>query len=250
VPTGVIKTAQAAEWKMQGWMLGKAPSALSTEPKGPPTVNSSAASLDTSSATSTLSSYDLPEGQPLPEETLAYIDYTDRISPPLPGSEPSDYPLSRRAVSPLPNLADSAGSTRTPPSTPGRVDLGTALLRACHAESQGGAADLLAIMKKTNEWGFSYTDVKLPVKVWYGDRDEKINEKSASLPLSTQVRLTGQLTFRGCLVLAGVRWLEKELDRCTLVIKKNEGHNLLSSTRVVIEVLESISAEVDNQFIP
>jgi hypothetical protein len=105
-------------------------------------------------------------------------------------------------------------------------------------------------MKKTNEWGFSYTDVKLPVKVWYGDRDEKINEKSASLPLSTQVRLTGQLTFRGCLVLAGVRWLEKELDRCTLVIKKNEGHNLLSSTRVVIEVLESISAEVDNQFIP
>jgi hypothetical protein len=106
---------------MQGWMLGKAPSALSTEPKGPPTVNSSAASLDTSSATSTLSSYDLPEGQPLPEETLAYIDYTDRISPPLPGSEPSDYPLSRRAVSPLPNLADSAGSTRTPPSTPGRV---------------------------------------------------------------------------------------------------------------------------------
>lgn len=42
----------------------------------------------------------------------------------------------------------------------------------------------------------------------------------------------------------GVRWLERELDDCTLIIKKGEGHNLLSSTRVIVEVLESIAAEV------
>jgi len=36
-------------------------------------------------------------------------------------------------------------------------------------------------MEKSGEWGFSYTDVTSPVKVWYGDKDDKISEKSESL---------------------------------------------------------------------
>lgn len=43
----------------------------------------------------------------------------------------------------------------------------------------------------------------------------------------------------------GVRWMERVMPDCTLRIMKGESHNLLSSTKVVIEVLESIAKEAE-----
>lgn len=56
--------------------------------------------------------------------------------------------------------------------------------------------------------------------------------------------LTDRPLFWWCgLVSEGVRWMERSMPDCTVKIMKGEGHNLLSSTKVVIEVLESIAKE-------
>ena len=96
-------------------------------------------------------------------------------------------------------------------------DVATALLQASHAEStKGGAADLLCILGRTGgkAWGFSYTDVKCPVKIWHGDRDEKIS-------------------------MAGVEWMQREMPKLVdLKIVKGAGHGLMTNVGVVIEALE------------
>jgi len=137
-------------------------------------------------STSSLSSK--PKQQPSISTGLS--DY-----PTLPSATAKPLPraptISSSSSSPRPST--SSGSIKTPslvspthrpvspnPNAAGRIDLGTALLRASHAENQRGTADLLAIMEKSGEWGFSYTDVNSPVKVWYGDKDDKISEKSES----------------------------------------------------------------------
>lgn len=96
---------------------------------------------------------------------------------------------------------------------------GTALLQASHAESlTGGTADLMAILgRDSRPWGFSYTDVEQPCKIWYGSNDDKISEKS-------------------------MRWCERCMD-AELIILPGEGHNLMTSSRVMLEVLESLAAD-------
>ena len=58
--------------------------------------------------------------------------------------------------------------------------LGAALIAASHAESAKGTHnDLLQILNHDNHpWGFSYTSYPHMVKVWYGDKDEKIAENA------------------------------------------------------------------------
>jgi len=198
VPAGVIKTAQAAEWRMQGWMLGSkpaSPSPTTTSKAGlPPAKPSSRGSIShgsPSSSSSPISTVSSQETEGVPEEALAYMGLDDRSSPTLldaRGAETTEYPLpGGRTGSPAQDASSSSSSCGKAPGPPpstaaasGRAEFGTALLRACHAENRGGTADLLAVMRKSSEWGFSYTDVALPVRVWYGDRDEKINEKSQS----------------------------------------------------------------------
>lgn len=151
---------------MQGWMLGKP---ASPNPSAIPPVDkvSAAGSISrrTSSSSSPTSAYSVDNAEDVPEDALAYMGLCDRSSPPL-----------------VEAPSTAATETTEYPSTtaPERGDFAATLLRACHAENRGGTADLLAIMRKSSEWGFAYTDVTLPVKVWYGDRDEKINEKSMS----------------------------------------------------------------------
>ena len=94
-------------------------------------------------------------------------------------------------------------------------------MRASHAEAlKGGTQDLLAILERpgSRPWGFSYTDVRKHVKVWYGDKDERIG-------------------------IASVRWMEAKMKDCEVKIIKGEGHGLLTNAEVVVEVLESIAAE-------
>ncbi len=99
--------------------------------------------------------------------------------------------------------------------------LASAILSASHAEAlKGGSADLMAILERgdSRPWGFSYTDVNQPVKVWCGDRDDRIG-------------------------IGSVRWMERTMKDCTLKILKGEGHGLLTNADVVVEVLESVAKE-------
>ncbi|KAE8243781.1 hypothetical protein A4X13_0g6951 [Tilletia indica] len=110
-----------------------------------------------------------------------------------------------------------SGASNTSSTSNQVPDLATALLRASHAESlKGGTADLMAILGRTSRpWGFTYTDVEHRIKVWHGDRDERISLSSA-------------------------QWMEQEMKDCELIVVKGAGHGLMTNVMVVMEALESI----------
>jgi hypothetical protein len=97
--------------------------------------------------------------------------------------------------------------------------LGNALIAASHAESSKGThTDLLQILNHDNQpWGFSYAAYPHRVRVWYGDKDEKIAEHA-------------------------VRWMERTMghDRCSVRVVKGADHGLMYRSSVVIEVLECL----------
>lgn len=109
------------------------------------------------------------------------------------------------------------GVTTTAPTS----SVATALLRASHKEAQKGLAnDLLSILERDSKpWGFSYTDVRQKVKIWYGDKDEKIGE-------------------------SGIRWMERVMKDCELKICKGKDHSLMTCADVVVEALESLQEEL------
>ncbi|BGP13246.1 hypothetical protein JCM10213v2_001165 [Rhodosporidiobolus nylandii] len=106
------------------------------------------------------------------------------------------------------------------------------LLRASHAESlRGGTSDLLVLLERTSTastgkkgLGFEYRDLRAPVKVWYGDHDDRIS-------------------------LGSIRWLEREITEngksgeCEVKVVEGADHGLMAHGRVMLEVLESIAAE-------
>ena len=100
-------------------------------------------------------------------------------------------------------------------------NIATALLRASHKEAQKGISnDLLSILERDNRpWGFSYADVKHPVKLWYGSRDEKIPE-------------------------TGIRWMERVMISCEVKICAGKDHGLMVCADVVVEVLESLQSQL------
>jgi alpha/beta superfamily hydrolase len=100
------------------------------------------------------------------------------------------------------------------------LDLGTALLRASHAESlQGGTADLLTILERTNKAaGYSYGDVERPVKIWHGLKDDKIS-------------------------LNSVIGLESSMQDCKVTIIPGADHSLMTNVPVIVQVLNSIASE-------
>ncbi|KAF8912858.1 hypothetical protein CPB84DRAFT_1820384 [Gymnopilus junonius] len=69
--------------------------------------------------------------------------------------------------------------TQSVPATH-QAALGNALIAASHAESAKGTHnDLLQILNHENHsWGFSYSSYPHRVRIWYGDRDEKIAENA------------------------------------------------------------------------
>ncbi|KAH0590498.1 hypothetical protein H2248_000645 [Termitomyces sp. 'cryptogamus'] len=97
--------------------------------------------------------------------------------------------------------------------------LGNALIAASHAESAKGTHnDLLQILNHDNlPWGFSYSSYPHHVKVWYGDKDEKIAEHA-------------------------VRWMASDMgeNRCSVKVVKGADHGLMYRSSIVVEVLENI----------
>lgn len=127
----------------------------------------------------------------------------------------------RPGVPPVPPLPSVPLSPRTEvPPTPGisyQAQLGNALIAASHSESAKGThGDLLQILNHDRQpWGFSYSAYPHCVRVWYGDRDERIAENA-------------------------VRWMENTMghDKCQVQVVKGADHSLMFKSAVVVEVLE------------
>lgn len=124
--------------------------------------------------------------------------------------------------SPTPPVPPLPSSPETP-TTPGssyQAALGNALIAASHAESSKGThTDLIQILNHDRQpWGFSYVTYPHHVRVWYGDRDERIAENA-------------------------VRWMESTMgpDKCRVNVVKGADHALMFKSSVVIEVLEYVS---------
>ena len=150
------------------------------------------------------------------------------------GSGSSSTPRSsgRRSIS-FTSTSHATGSTPGPPSpssvfsTPAppvdegnyQAQLGNALIAASHAESSKGTTnDLLQILNHENHsWGFSYENYPHRVRVWYGDKDEKIAENA-------------------------VRWMERAMgpDRCSVKVVNGADHGLMYRSSAVVDVLEWI----------
>ena len=135
-------------------------------------------------------------------------------------------PSSSLLQSPQPqNGARTATPSPSPGTTPTsgqsfQVALGNALIAASHAESARGTHnDLLQILNHDRlPLGFSYETYPHDVRVWYGDKDERIAENA-------------------------VRWMEHTMgpDKCQVQVVKGAEHALMFKSGVVIEVLEHLT---------
>ncbi|KAF8633983.1 hypothetical protein AX15_001160 [Amanita polypyramis BW_CC] len=129
-------------------------------------------------------------------------------------TSPMSVPSSPTPSAMTSNYAQSITSNSTSPMT-----LSNALFAASHAESAKGTHnDLLQILNHDNQpWGFSYSTYPHKVRLWYGDRDEKIAENA-------------------------VRWMERTMgsDRCTIKVVRGADHALMFNTEVVLEVFDYI----------
>lgn len=135
---------------------------------------------------------------------------TSRSSPPSLRSPPrTNVPLS-------PTTDEKASITAT---SAYQAALGNALIAAAHAESSRGThGDLLQILNHDQQpWEFSYAAYPHAVRVWYGDRDEKIAENA-------------------------VRWMERTMGpgRCRVKVVQGADHGLMYRSSVVVDVLERV----------
>ncbi|KAG6911809.1 hypothetical protein DXG01_000056 [Tephrocybe rancida] len=117
-------------------------------------------------------------------------------------------------ASPSFSTADSSYTRSVDSGSTYQATLGNALIAASHAESAKGTHnDLLQILNHDNHpWGFSYASYPHHVKVWYGDRDEKIAENA-------------------------VRWMANNMgeSRCSVKVVKGADHGLMYRSSVVVE---------------
>ncbi|KAG6861207.1 hypothetical protein C0995_002556 [Termitomyces sp. Mi166 len=165
-------------------------------------------------------------------QTHSELSLSDEDAPPSTPPKHStisgDRTAGRRSISfSSPNIAFSmpssplfsTTSTASVDSGTHQAALGNALIAASHAESAKGTHnDLLQILNHDNQpWGFSYSSYPHHVKVWYGDRDEKIAEHA-------------------------VRWMASNMgeNRCSVEVVKGADHGLMYRSSVVVEVLENV----------
>lgn len=209
VPNGVLKTAQAAEWKMQKLKLGKNPTfvdAIGYDHRAPV---SSQMLLDDDD--------DSDRGSVIEEVVTTRHRRTSLLGALSPRLNSSQGSTSSKASIRSSNSNKTTRSTATITAAP---DLATALLRASHAESlKGGSGDLIAILRPAQTFGFQYTDIEHRIKIWHGERDDRV-PVSASKALEAAMR-----------------------SRVELQIVHNADHDLLTNATVVIAALQSIAKE-------
>ncbi|KAJ7597243.1 hypothetical protein C8J56DRAFT_851306 [Mycena floridula] len=185
-----------------------------TSPQLPPSLKFDGLGLDD---LSWAKATEYPEGDFLSSEGSTYTRVNGRrsmsfSSPRTPLSLPSSPTPSHNPSFTMPPVASSSSGSY-------QAALGNALIAASHAESAKGAhVDLLQILNHENHpWGFSYSSYPHNVRVWYGDKDEKIAEDA-------------------------VRWMEKNMgeENCTVKVVKGADHGLMYKSGVVVEVLEQV----------
>lgn len=259
VPSGVIKTAQAAEWKVQGWRLGKNPKlqaqGVGFDPRAPLSSESTASSPVFADFAATLTmpdSMDLRSratSPTIPSESGDYTGLNDEavnisfLSTPAQSRmrklsmDTVGSPLSLNISDARPSRLARKGSTSSratsiaspsvkshtaTPKASGKTDLGTAIMRASHAESlKGGTSDLLTILQKTSKVSdFSFAEVARPVRVWHGLKDDKIS-------------------------LQNVLTLETLIPDCKVNVIPGADHSLMTNVPVFVQVLQAIASEWD-----
>ncbi|KAI0757162.1 hypothetical protein C8Q80DRAFT_81247 [Daedaleopsis nitida] len=146
-------------------------------------------------------------------------------SPRTNGRRSISFGAASPSTPPMYLLSPQTTGSKTPTPTPTsaqsfQASLGTALIAASHAESAKGThSDLLQILNHDRlPIGFSYATYPHNVRVWYGDRDERIAEHA-------------------------VRWMESTMgpDKCQVKVVKGAEHALMFKSSVVIEVLERLA---------
>ncbi|GAA5973743.1 hypothetical protein JCM11641_005113 [Rhodosporidiobolus odoratus] len=213
--------------------VSKRSSVFSTASTGSPSPAPRTRTISHSSISSVLNRNARP---PTPVNTgVAFSGPSPLLSPSSPlASSTASLP---RCISPSP--APASASSIAPAAL---ID---GLLRASHAESlRGGTSDLLVLLERTSSssnstsgtnskksqgpgLGFEYRDLQSSLKVWYGDRDDRIS-------------------------LGSIRWLEKEVKErgkkgvCEVKVVEGADHGLMANGRVMFEVLESIASEWNN----
>ncbi|SGY79217.1 BQ5605_C008g05076 [Microbotryum silenes-dioicae] len=245
VPSGVLKTAQLAEWKLTARKLGK-----------PPTVQHAAIGYDAREGKVRWVG-DKGEGRMMEDNeedgqdglgVAQREDSTDRDSIFL-GARPrrtSTFSLKSRSsahtASPPsflydeshtrnPNTSSHPSSTPLIPPTLSGPCLIQGLLRASHAESlRGSTADLALLLGNRSSKVPAEGTERVPdpmnlapgmkVKIWLGEKDERIS-------------------------LGSVRGLQVRLGEGRCVVKVVEGadHGLITNAKVIGEVFESIAEE-------
>ncbi|PPQ70749.1 hypothetical protein CVT24_000860 [Panaeolus cyanescens] len=165
-----------------------------------------------------MSTYNLPAVTPSP-----YVNGGVGPQPRASGRRSISFTSSKAATSIPSSPSPSAFATSFTHSVGGHPNhqaaLGNALIAASHAESSKGThSDLLQILNHENHsWGFSYAAYPHKVRVWYGDKDEKIAENA-------------------------VRWMERTMgpDKCLVKVVKGADHGLMYRSSAVVDVLELI----------
>lgn len=209
IPDGVIKTAQAAEWKIQNWKLSK---------EGSKVANRSAINHAEEHAQGARR-YDLdsPDRGPTPppkEQTYHQSNALPEHGSSLSGGKSGYAHAETRTAL---DGSRPVLSRQTSDSQLAEAERNNAvdLLKASHAESARGLVDDLQMVLGKRPWGFGYTDLQLPCEVWHGSKDERI-------PLSSSISLS------------------KEMKNCLLHVVEGASHSLMTNSEVVLEVFESI----------
>lgn len=256
IPSSVLKTAQAAEWKMQSWKLGKPLSLTSNgigfDPEAPVSHEDATSPVFASALSSQQLEHcsDNDDDHGFLQPPLSRTVSPDASTPPAKDAnavplrklskgflnsvrfaQPSNdsSSIARRTQAVRRSSSFSAASTmRRSEASSGvgvrsaepNIKLGTALLRASHAESlKGGTSDLITILGRTSKSaGFSYSEVERPVKVWHGLKDEKIS-------------------------LNTVLELERTMQDCQVTVIPEADHSLMTNVPVFRKVLDSIAGE-------
>lgn len=231
VPASVLKKVQEVEWKVQEFKIGK-----------PPTISSSSSSSSSLSQLELgIVGFDRNNGayevDGLPSLNISPNGVTYFNNKPFVtvlGRSPSLTSLpsneSRNLSTPPPSSTTNSTlrtpspssftnsqypTTTSPPTSPSKksnsnsnLTYSNALLQASHAESLNGTTADLRVLLSTSAsgggGGINYIEIKNEVKIWLGDKDEKIS-------------------------LSSIRWLGNELMNCQVEIVSGGNHNLMTS---------------------
>ncbi|SJX60290.1 uncharacterized protein SRS1_11604 [Sporisorium reilianum f. sp. reilianum] len=212
VPDGVIKTAQAAEWKIQSWKLGKEGSRSGNKtPLASTDEEYATAGRRASHESRRNPTWAANQRQQRPLDHTSEQHHADSGARIAGDSARGSH--TREGLDDVrPVMADRGGS---PTSTEAERETALDLLKASHAESARGLVDDLNLVLGKRPWGFSYSDVQIACEVWHGSKDERI-------PVASSINLA------------------KEMRDCTLHVVDGASHGLMTNSEVVVEVFESI----------